>query len=109
MGKVTESIYRGKSVIVPLADVQHIETHNKFGLIVVTRHTRWDRETDTWANNIWIDNAEADAFKAAWCRYRAELEADTLADLTPTKDELMATHDRTMAMFKDDGQFGVGA
>ena len=83
MGKVTESIYRGKSVIVPLADVQHIETYNAGGLIVVTKHTRWDCERDVWANNIWIDKAEAEDFKAAWCRYRSELEEDTLADLTP--------------------------
>ncbi len=37
---VTESIYSGKAVIVPLADVQHIETHNPDGLIVVTKHSR---------------------------------------------------------------------
>lgn len=77
---VTESIYSGNGVIVPLADVQHIELHNERGLIVVTKHTRWDCERDVWANNIWIDKAEADAFKAAWCRYRSELEADTLSD-----------------------------
>lgn len=100
MGSVTESIYSGKSVIVPLADVQHIETHNPGGLVVVTKHTRWDQETGTWANNIWIDGAEADAFKLAWCRYRSELEADTLADLSPAKDEIMAMHDRTMAALK---------
>lgn len=83
MGRTTESIYNGKGVIVPLADVQHIETHNPHGLIVVTKHTRWDHEHDAWANNVWIDGAEAPAFKAAWCRYRSELEADTLADLEP--------------------------
>lgn len=84
MGNVTESIYNGKKVLVPLADVQHIETHNPNGLIVVTKHTRWDSKTDTWANNIWIDKDEASEFKRAWCRYRSELEADTLADLSPS-------------------------
>lgn len=79
---VTESIYSGKRVIVPMADVQHIETGNDLGLVVVTKHTRWDCERDVWANNIWIGADEAEAFKRAWCRYRAELEADTLADLT---------------------------
>lgn len=82
MGLVTESIYSGKNVIIPLADVQHIETHNPLGLIVVTRHTRWDCDRDVWANNIWIDKSEADDFKRAWCRYRSELEATTLADLS---------------------------
>jgi hypothetical protein len=102
MNTVTESIYSGKGVIVPLADVQHIETHNPAGLIVVTKHTRWDRESDGWANSIWIDGAEATAFKAAWCHYRSELEADTLADLTPspTKDRVMAEFDRAIGMLK---------
>lgn len=81
MTTVTESIYNGKGVIVPLADVQHIELHNKNGLIIVTKHTRWDISTDTWANNIWIDKEEADAFKTAWFRYRSELESHTLKDL----------------------------
>jgi hypothetical protein len=98
MGKVTESIYSGKGVIVPLADVQHIETHNPDGLIVVTKHTRWDCETDGWANNIWIDKDKADAFKRAWCRYRSELEDDTLADLEPANEYV-----------RTNGQFGVGA
>jgi hypothetical protein len=82
-GKVTESIYSGKGVIVPLADVQHIEKTNPSGLVVITKNTRWDAKTGGWANNVWIDKAEADAFMQAWCRYRAELEADTLADLSP--------------------------
>jgi hypothetical protein len=83
MGKVTESIYNGKGVIVPLADVQHIDLSNAHGLIVITKHTRWDFKQDFWANNIWIDGSEAEAFKAAWCRYRSELEGETLADLSP--------------------------
>lgn len=102
MGKVIESIYCGKGVIVPLADVQHIETHNPGGLIIVTRHTRWDREVDGWANNIWIDTAEAEQFKAAWCRYRSELEADTLADLSPAADA--AYLDRVDAMYAEFGK-----
>lgn len=81
-GKVSESIYSSKSLVVALADVQHIEKHNPHGLIVVTRHTRWDGEAGTWANNIWVDKAEASAFLRAWCTYRGELEADTLADLS---------------------------
>jgi hypothetical protein len=85
MHTVTESIYSGKSVIVPLADVQHIETHNPSGLIVVTKHTRWDSDTGSWANNLWIDGSEANEFKSAWCRYRSELEADTLMNLEPSE------------------------
>jgi hypothetical protein len=97
MHTVTESIWTGKNVIIALADVQHIETGNPLGLVVVTKHTRWDKEGDFWANSIWIDGAEASAFKAAWCRYRSELEADDLSDLSPNE------------LVRDNAQFGVGA
>lgn len=86
MGQVTESIFSGKQAIVPLADVQHIEpwpANSVPGIRVVTRHTKWDAERDDWANCIWISDPEAAEFKAAWCRYRSELEAATLADLSP--------------------------
>ncbi len=52
MHTVTESIFSGKNIIVPLADVQHIETHNPRGLIVVTKHTRWDSETGNCGKRI---------------------------------------------------------
>lgn len=86
MHSVTESIYSGKTVIVPLADVQHIETGNPLGLVVVTKHTRWDCEHDVWANAIWINGAEAEAFKRSWCAYRAELEVESLMDLSPAQN-----------------------
>lgn len=82
MGPVSESIYSG-SVVVPLADVQHIESwakHTVPGIVVVTKNTRWDRDTNFWANSIWISDPEAIALRAAWCRYRSELEAETLAN-----------------------------
>jgi hypothetical protein len=85
MGQVTESIYSSPSLTIPLADVQHIEKHNPGGLIVVTKHTRWDCDRDVWANNIWIDKAEAPGFMSAWCHYRSELEAETLANLEPAR------------------------
>lgn len=89
MGKVSESIYSGQSVTVPLADVQHIEHHGGGsvpGIYVITKHTRWDADASAWANGIWINEPEAIAFRRAWCDYRAELEAETLADLRPVTE-----------------------
>lgn len=83
---VTESIYDGKAVVVPLADVQHLEPLEQGSIVVVTKHTRWDKESGMWANNIFISSNEAEAFKSAWCRYRAELEADTLMGLSPDNE-----------------------
>jgi len=86
MHTVSESIYNGSNVIVALADVQHIEKWDKHsipGIMVVTSHTKWNFEHDVWENGIWISEPQATAFLSAWCRYRGELEADTLMDLSP--------------------------
>ena len=94
MGNVTESIFSGLNFVIPLADVSHIERHwyqndkdrtkdNYRGLTVVTKHTTWDRECDTYANSIYIPNSdESESFLNAWCRYRAELEADTIINIS---------------------------
>jgi hypothetical protein len=75
-GSVTESIYNG-SVIVPLADVQHLEPY-AHGLTVVTKHTRWNGDRGCWANPVNVPLAEAEGFKRAWCQYRYELEKDAM-------------------------------
>jgi len=95
MGKVTESIFDGLGYVIPMADVSHVQRHwysgdnertkeNYRGLIVVTKHTTWNAAASGYNNSIYIRaSAEADDFLACWCRYRAELESETLADLTP--------------------------
>lgn len=98
---VTESIFSGSNVVIALADVQHVEKHPQNsipGIFVITKHTRWDFEHDLWANAIWISEPEATTFRAAWCRYRSELEADTLADLSP--DSIMAKFDGAIEAIK---------
>lgn len=102
MNTVIESIFSG-SVIVPLADVQHIELWPKNsvpGIMVITKHTCWDFEHDVWANGIWISDPEAAEFRRAWCRYRAELEADTLMDLRPDAKDLMKGFDNAIDAIK---------
>lgn len=86
MHTVSESIYSDANVIVAMADVQHIEKHDKNsipGIFVITSHTKWNFDRDLWENAIWISEPEARKFRRAWCDYRAELEADTLMDLSP--------------------------
>ena len=113
-GCVTESIYSG-SVVVALADVQHCELHPKNsvpGIHVITSHTKYNFEHDCWENPIWINEPEATQFRAAWCRYRSELEADTLTDLSPSLSgavsERFATEDAKTDAYAN-SQFGVGA
>ena len=83
---ISESIFDGETAVIPMADVQHIEKHwysgddtprtkdNYKGILVITKHTRWDMEADTWSNNVYLGRKEADEFLKAWCRYRNELE-----------------------------------
>lgn len=73
MSKATESIYNGKSVIIPLADVQHIE-RGTYGMQVITDKTKWNFENDTWENAIFVSKSEEEAFISAWCRYRGEID-----------------------------------
>ena len=101
MSKVSESIYSG-SVIVPMADVQHIEKWDKHtvpGIMVITSHTKWNFERDIWENAIWISEPEAVQFRRAWCTYRSELEADTPMD-TPSASDIMVGFDNAISDLK---------
>ncbi len=73
-----ESIFKGETTIIPLADVQHIEKHFSdgrfYGYKIITKHTRWDMEADVWANNIYLDKEEGDLFLIAWEKYRYQIE-----------------------------------
>lgn len=87
MGKATESIYSGSAVI-PLADVSHTEKRGiDGGIVVVTKHTTWNQSADDYNNSIYLHKEEAPKFLAAFCRYRSEIESETLADLTPTQPQ----------------------
>ena len=89
MGKVSESIFSGKTMVIAMADVQHVEKSfedrdmlsgakkgDLSGCQVITKHTRWDMEADTWANAIWLPKEQTERFLSAWCHYRAELEGN---------------------------------
>jgi hypothetical protein len=78
MGKVSESIYNDGKVVIPMADVQHIEKLENGGLWVITKHTTWNFERSHWENPIWISVENAEKFLSAWCLYRHELESATL-------------------------------
>ena len=94
---INESIFNGKSVVIPMADVQHVEKrfesvyeNDKFGIArrvgtdynqlsgiqIITDKTKWNFEFDTWENAIWLGSVDnqAQEFLKAWCQYRAELE-----------------------------------
>lgn len=94
--QISESIFSGNSVIVPMADVQNIEKFYSNGkcinsnapkkgaleqILVITKHTKWNFDHDTWENAICISNwnGEADKFIKAYCDFRYE------TDIKPTE------------------------
>jgi hypothetical protein len=65
-------LYESDTLLVPLADVQHVERHSgpgSFGLVVVMKSTRWDFTQSNWENNVWVDDEEAERFLAALRNY----------------------------------------
>ena len=84
--RVSESIYSDGSLVVPLADVQHIEKRRTAGsdkdfLMIIMKSTRYNTKIDDWDNPVYVPAVKAQAFLSAWCFYRHELEYDTLADV----------------------------
>ena len=79
---VHESIFTCDDLVIPMADVQHIEKHKDddgFWLMIITKHTKYNFEHDAWENGIYVPARLARRFLDAWCYYRNELELDTLS------------------------------
>ena len=101
VGEPNPHFYEDGGVVIPFADVSHVETHNMLGLIVVTKHSRWDQETGGYANSAWVDKAKAKDFLAKWYAYRtpsltssplSTLDTRTnLKDLKDLKDFIIRT------------------
>lgn len=77
-GKVSESIYDDGSRIIPMFEVQHIESRGNGNIVVVMKSTTYNKEADEYNNAVFVEKERAQAFKAAWCVYRSELEAPML-------------------------------
>jgi hypothetical protein len=75
---VTESIFIGESVIVPLADVHHIELDKRDNfsdaIIIVMNGTTWNCDSDFYNNSVYIRYEEAERFKKEWCMYRTKID-----------------------------------
>ena len=71
MNKATESMFDGKKVLIPLAEVSYIL---KFQNCI---EVRFKDSTEP----LTLVQPDKNAFISAWCRYRGEVEADTLMDL----------------------------
>lgn len=83
-----ETIWSNDELVVPMADVQHIEKKyysqdmvnpdvkkgDLMGLLVVMKSTRWNMEQDVWDGGVWIDRFKAEDFIKDWCYFRYEID-----------------------------------
>lgn len=94
--KVTETIFSGENIVMPLSIVQHVEKQyeaiygvpegdisnqvigrdkNKLdGIFIITDKTKWSFEFDTWENACYISNCDkqAEKFIQCFCDYITE-------------------------------------
>jgi hypothetical protein len=82
------SIYTGKGIIIPLADIQHCQPLFRSpygavpsekgpqpnGLHVITGKTTYNRNVDDWENPAYVPQNEVEQFLEAWRAYRERVE-----------------------------------
>ena len=77
------SIYQGKALIIPFAEIQHCErlvirkTKDEVGpngLNIITGKTTYNREWDGWENSAHVPEEEAEQFLKEWLAYRERVE-----------------------------------
>ena len=76
MSTVTETIYEGRSVIIPLDEVSHIEKDiregYKGGISIVFKHSTWNNGGYS-EPIVYLHEEEAAKFLSCWCHYRKEV------------------------------------
>ncbi len=80
MGKrlASETIFSGKTSIIPMADVAFIEKDGRpecAGCIRVVMHaSKWSEATQAFEPSVWMESEDAAKFLRAWCYYRGEID-----------------------------------
>ncbi len=81
--RVTETIFSGADMVIPMSSVQHIEKHMKDGVLdgitIITDKTKWNFQYDTWENPIYLSSYDnhAKSFLKAFCNYISERDGMT--------------------------------
>jgi hypothetical protein len=76
--KVSESIWDNGKVIIPMAEVSHIERDQRKnwegGVNVVFKHSKWNTEGEFYDPTVFLPKEDAQQFISDWCYYRKEVE-----------------------------------
>ena len=73
MSGISETIFKTKNVLIPMADVQHIE-YRPNGAMIIMKSTHYNATIDEWNNPVWICPEELKLFEKAYCLYRHQID-----------------------------------
>jgi hypothetical protein len=77
MRLASETIFSGKSHVIPMIEVSHVERDArpdwKGAITVVMKHSQWQDEYQQWSPSVWMPAEEASRFLEAWCHLRSEI------------------------------------
>ena len=85
MSKISESIFKSKQHLIPMADVLFIEYNSdgKTGTVIM-KNTQWSNYLihgyDYWLNPLHMGEEELKAFERAYCYFRYELDIKESSD-----------------------------
>ena len=79
MSKVTETIFKNKNYLIPMADIQFLEYENNgMSAVVVMKNSQWSNHNihgyDYWLNPLNISGKDLKDLEQAYCQYRHELD-----------------------------------
>jgi hypothetical protein len=74
---ISETIFKNKKYLIPMADVQFIEYRKDYAIIVM-KHSQWSNHLihgyDEWLSPLTISGKELKEFEKAYCLFRHELD-----------------------------------
>lgn len=95
MGKVSESIWSNAGVVIPMAEVSHIDKYpdtqiHSHRIFIYFKHSKANPENEGELEpySYLHEKTGSVGFIRDWCTYRAELESETIAD-PPSDGEKM--------------------
>jgi len=81
---VTETIFSGNAVVIPMDEVSHIEKDRRpgyeDGIRIVFKYSKWN-SLGYFEPTVCLRWEEAKGFLSCWCHYRGELELQSTSSI----------------------------
>lgn len=90
---VTESIFDGKTFVIPMAGILTIEKLNPnvcppFSYRVIMAGTTYNHKAGDYNNDILLQKGEGDSLIGAWCKYLYEMEKSFMETEATTESSI---------------------